>query len=69
MHEDEMVKLITEKENSVNVNYLQYKEEVLRFADMVESYYKKSLPKNIPENEFERNGYIAFWNEWNKKKK
>lgn len=64
LNEDGMVKLITEKGNTVYAYYLQYKEEVLRFADTVENYYKESLPKDIPEDEFERNGYIAFWNEW-----
>ena len=60
LHENGMVKLITEKGNTVFAYYLQYKEEVLRFADTVENFYKESLPKNIPEDEFERNGYIAF---------
>lgn len=69
VHDDGMVKLITEKGNTEFVYYLQYKEEVLKFADMVEDYYKKSLPKNMPEDKFERNGYIAFWNEWNRRKK
>ncbi|HFL3828698.1 TPA: hypothetical protein ACG3RW_004070, partial [Clostridioides difficile] len=68
LHEDGMVKLITEKRNTVFVYYLQYKDEILRFANMVEDYYKKSLPKNIPDDEFERNGYIAFWNEWHRRK-
>ncbi|WP_353094008.1 hypothetical protein [Tissierella praeacuta] len=68
LHEDEMVRLITEKGNTVFVYYIQYKEEVLRFADTVEKFYKESLTKNIPEDEFERNGYIAFWNEWHRRK-
>ncbi|NLP46945.1 MAG: DUF3885 domain-containing protein [Epulopiscium sp.] len=67
-HEDGMVKLITENGNPLFVYYLQYKDEILRFADIVEDYYKKSLPKNLPEDEFERNGYIAFWNEWHRRK-
>ncbi|QQY78819.1 uncharacterized protein DUF3885 [Keratinibaculum paraultunense] len=67
LHEDGMVKLITEKGNIVFIYYLQYKDEILRFADIVEDYYKKSLPKNISEDEFERNGYIAFWNEWHRR--
>ena len=64
LHDDGMIRLITEKGNTVYIYYLQYKEEVLRFVNVVEEYYKKSLPKNIPADEFERNGYIAFWNEW-----
>ncbi|HLR35254.1 MAG TPA: hypothetical protein VK071_08020 [Tissierellales bacterium] len=34
---------------------------------MVEDYYKKSSNKILPEDEFERDGYIAFWNEWNRR--
>ncbi|MBU5438147.1 DUF3885 domain-containing protein [Tissierella sp. MSJ-40] len=69
LHEDGMVRLITEKGNTVFAYYLQYKEEVLHFANMVENFYKESLSKNIPEDEFERNGYIAFWNEWHRRKR
>jgi hypothetical protein len=69
LHDNGMVKLINEKGNTVFAYYLQYKEEVLRFADTVENFYKESLPKNIPEDEFERNGYIAFWNEWYRRKR
>ncbi|MCQ4921451.1 DUF3885 domain-containing protein [Tissierella carlieri] len=68
LHEDGMVKIVTDKGNTVFVYYFQYKEEILRFADIVENFYEKSLPKNIPEDEFERNGYIAFWNEWHRRR-
>ncbi len=68
LHDDGTIRLITEKGNTVYIYYLQYKEEVLRFVNVVEEYYKKSLPKNIPADEFERNGYIAFWNEWNRRR-
>ena len=67
IHENGMVKIITENENTVYIYYLQYKEEVLRFVYMVEDYYKKSSNKVLPEDEFERDGYIAFWNEWNRR--
>ena len=67
LNEDGMFKLITGNGNTVFVYYLQYKDEILRFSDIVENYYKKSLPKNIPEDEFERNGYMAFWNERNRR--
>ena len=67
LNEDGMFKLITGNGNTVFVYYLQYKGEILRFADIVEYYNKKSLPKNIPEDEFERNGYMAFWNERNRR--
>lgn len=69
IHENGMVKIIIENEDAVYIYYLQYKEEVLRFVYMIEDYYKKSSNKVLPKDEFERDGYIAFWNEWNKRTK
>ena len=45
----------------------EYQREVLCFADKVEAYYKSCQPKHIPDDEFERNGYLAFWNEWHRR--
>lgn len=66
LHENGMVKIITENKNTVYIYYLLYKKEILHFIYMIEDYYKKSLNRALPKDEFERNGYIAFWNEWNK---
>lgn len=33
---------------------LEYREEVFRFVDKIEAFYKNSLPKKIPEDEFEK---------------
>ena len=46
-----------------------YREEVLRFAEKVETFYNTSAPKELPTNEYDRNGYIAFWNEWHRRYK
>ena len=46
------------------VSLRDYQAEVLRFADKVESYYQSCKLKKIPDDEFSKNGYIAFWNEW-----
>ena len=67
LHDNGMIKLITESENTTSLYYLQYKEEVMDVANIVKKYYKESSPKIMPEDEFERNGYIAFWNEWNRR--
>lgn len=64
VHEDAGVRLILPSGESELVSVQDYREEVVRFADKVERYYRSCLPKTIPENEFDRNGYIAFWNEW-----
>ncbi len=67
VHENGGVKLVlpTGEEQWVPMN--EYRAEVLRFADRVEAYYKQCKPKNLPEDEFTRNGYLAFWNEWHRR--
>ena len=37
---------------------------MLDFAESIKRCYDTCTPKEIPENEFDRNGYTAFWNEW-----
>ena len=46
----------------------EYRQEVYRFADKVEKYYKLCSLKTIPEDSFSRDGYIAFWNEWHRRR-
>lgn len=41
LYEDGMIKVTDEKGNTRFIYYLQYKKEVLRFADIIEDYYKK----------------------------
>jgi hypothetical protein len=41
---------------------------VFNFCDKIEAFYNGCMKKNIPDDEFERNGYIAFWNEWNRRR-
>ena len=50
------------------VSIAAYEREVFRFADKIETFYKSCTPKKVPTDEFERNGYIAFWNEWHKRR-
>ena len=52
----------------ITVPLEEYRREVYKFADKIEGYYKQCSPKNMPDNEFERNGYIAFWNEWHRRR-
>lgn len=46
------------------VPYSDYLYKVCRFADKVEQYYDQCSPKVIRDDEFDRNGSTAFWNEW-----
>lgn len=67
LHDNGMIKLITESGDTIFLYYLQYKKEVIDFANMIENYYRKSSSKILPEDEFDRNEYLAFWNEWNRR--
>lgn len=68
IHEDGRVKLVTESGVTEYVDLADYQAEVFRFADKVEAYYNACKPKEIPEDEFDRNGYTAFWNEWHRRR-
>ena len=64
IHENGCVKLRTESGKETLINFDFYKSEVLKFVDKVEHFYIESGEKTIPEDEFERNGYVEFWKEW-----
>ncbi|HIT72412.1 MAG TPA: DUF3885 domain-containing protein [Candidatus Fimicola cottocaccae] len=63
-HNDNIVIIKTEKGNTYNIRLSDYKEEVVNFANKVQEFYNKCYEKILPKNDFEKNGYIAFWNEW-----
>lgn len=65
IHENDTIKLITANNKETVVPFDLYKLEVLQFVDQVELFYKSSSEKKIPEDELDRNGYLAFWKEWN----
>ena len=64
IHENGKIKLVTEAGRETLIGIDDYKQEVYAFADKIEDYYEKCPPKNMPSEEYERNGYTAFWNEW-----
>ena len=61
------VKITTDSGKETFVPMDEYRAEVFRFADKVEAFYKGCLPKK-PHDEFSRNGYTAFWNEWHRRR-
>ena len=63
-HEGESVVLITEAGNKTNVPLNEYRQTVFEFVDEIEAFYKNSTEKTLPTDELDRNGYLAFWNEW-----
>lgn len=68
LHEGGMIKIVLEDGRTETVDPCAYREAVFRFADKVEAFYHTCTPRVLPEDEFERNGYIAFWNEWNRRR-
>ena len=70
IHDGENVRLITDSGKETVVKLEEYRQEVYKFADMIESYYMKCTPKNLSEDDygFDKNCYTAFWNEWHRRR-
>ncbi len=66
-HQGGDIVLTTEDGKQYEVGFEEYRTEVLAFACEVEAFYKRCAEKKLPEDEYERNGYQAFWNEWNRR--
>lgn len=58
------VKHISESGQEITIDKEEYKKKVFDFADEVEQFYKISSSKVIPEDDFDKNGYLTFWKEW-----
>ncbi len=68
IHENENIRLITESGKETIITLDEYKKEVFKFADSIEAFYNICTKKILPKDEFDRNGYIAFWNEWHRRR-
>lgn len=64
IHQQNAVLLKMETGSKTIVSFPAYKRTVLHFVDQVEQFYNNSLKKILPENEFDRVGYLRFWKEW-----
>lgn len=67
-HQTEGIEIILEDGETTLIDPDEYKKEVFSFADKVERFYLSSSPKKLPEDEFDKNGYLAFWNEWHRRR-
>ena len=67
LHSEGEVLLVTEAGERFRVLPEDYRRAVVTFARQVEEFYRGASPKVLPEDEFERNGYLAFWNEWHRR--
>ncbi len=64
VHENGKVKHITDDGHEAFVNEEEYKALIFKIADQVEKFYKESAPKVLPDDNSDRNAYLAFWKEW-----
>lgn len=67
IHEEGQIRIILEDGIEEIVAAEEYKTEVFNFADKIERFYQSCTPKKIGD-EFEKNGYTAFWNEWHRRR-
>lgn len=68
IHEGDAVKLVTESGTETLVPIKDYACAVFGFADKIEAYYRSCAPKLPCEDEQDRDGYTAFWNEWHRRR-
>ena len=68
LHENGNIKLVLESGKQEMISMEEYQKEVFRFADHIKAFYASATPKKLPKEEFDRNGYIAFWNEWDRRR-
>jgi hypothetical protein len=62
--DDRRIRHTTENGQEAILEIESYKRMVLEFVEQVEQFYDNSLPKTIPTNEFDKDGYLTFWKEW-----
>ncbi len=63
-HEHGNVKLTTKKGTTTIISFKLYKNIVLDFTDKIESFYGNPNEKEVPNEEFDLNGFRQFWEEW-----
>ena len=67
-HKNGTVTLKTENGIETEIDFTHYKSQVLEFVDKVEKFYKDSIEKEIPKDDFDKTGYLQFWKEWREKR-
>lgn len=63
IHEDGMIRLVTESRHEVMIPFDEYRKTVYAFADEIEAFYRNAKEKMFNDEE-EREVYAAFWKEW-----
>lgn len=69
IHGEGTVKLVTQSGLETLLLLEDYRQKVYNFADRIEAFYRGCTPKILPKEKEDREGYIAFWNEWHRLRK
>jgi hypothetical protein len=64
IHQDNQVRLLTKSNSETIIPFEDYKYEVLKFVDKVQGFYESSKPKTLPKDEYDKDGYLKLWKEW-----
>ena len=68
-HENKKVELTTETgKTQIVMNFEEYKNVILDFVDKISDFYSDSLPRILPEDEYDKIAYSKFWDEWNERR-
>jgi hypothetical protein len=69
IHEkDNKIKHISQEGSIAIIDKNSYREMILEFTDKIENFYKRSIKRNIFDDNYQKEGYEAFWAEWYKLK-
>lgn len=56
------------EDDPVRIPFSQFRDEVFRFADQIEAFYRSCTPKTEPDDEIDRAGWAAFRREWHRRR-
>jgi len=68
IHIPDGVKITAESGTGKIIAIDNYRSIVYSFVDKIDDYYLQSPPKVLPDDKYDREGYIAFWNEWRRRR-
>ena len=63
-HLNEDVIFESEKGTKGKLSFNDFKKKVIDFTNEIERFYGNPKDKILPEDEFDKNGFIQFWAEW-----
>ena len=66
-HMDDKVILKKSEKEETTITFGEWQQAIYSFADSVEAFFRSSQPKQ-PFDQTDSEGYIAFWNEWKRRR-